>query len=510
MARYRPCDTSQKRLIPVDLKAQLSPGTLEFAIHTLVEERLDTSIFDCRYRNDLTGCAAYDPKMLLKIVLLAYSRGIVSSRKIERACRENVTFMALSTAQVPDHSTLAAFVSSMKDQIHPLFVQVLLVCEEMRLLGGTTFALDGVKLPSNAAKECSGTFEDLRKKKEKIERKVREKIEEQLKADKREAGESGTRTDEKKREQQIEKLRRKAEKIERFLEENTPKPGKSGRELKSNTTDNDSAKMLTSHGAIQGYNGQGLVDSKHQVIVSAEAFGSGQDNEHLAPLVDLAKENLQGVGYPEEHLEGKVLSADANYHSEPNLKRCAEEKLDAYIPDVNFRKRDPRFASQGRHKPESKKEKFGLEDFRYDAQKDEFICPAGRVLKLEARNIPNKKRIYNRYEALDCSGCALKDQCIKSERKKVRRYLLVTVETVSSKLSKQMIEKIDTEQGRKLYAKRLAIVEPVFANLRTQKRLDRFTLRSKVNIQWLLYCMVHNVEKIAHLGCLGKEAMTAG
>jgi transposase len=74
----------------------LMPGTLEFAIHTLVETRLDTSGFEQKYRNDETGRTAYDPKILLKIVLLGFARGLVSSRKIEQAWRENVVFIALA------------------------------------------------------------------------------------------------------------------------------------------------------------------------------------------------------------------------------------------------------------------------------------------------------------------------------------------------------------------------------------------------------------------------------
>jgi transposase len=158
MARYKTHDYRQRVLLPVSLEEQLMPGTLEFAIHTLVAKRLDMSIFEGKYCNDATCRAAYDPKILLKVVLLAYSRGLVSSRKIEQACRENVVFIALACGQQPDHSTIAAFVSSMKDEILSLFRDVLLVCEEMNLLGGTMFALDGCKLPSNASKEWSALF----------------------------------------------------------------------------------------------------------------------------------------------------------------------------------------------------------------------------------------------------------------------------------------------------------------------------------------------------------------
>ena len=178
MAKYKRYDFSQSLLIPVYFEEQLIPGTLEFAIHTLVETRMDMSIFDDNYQNDETGRHAYDPKILLKVVLFAYSRGLISSRRIERACRENVTFIALSGNQRPDRSTIAAFVSSMKDEILPLFRDVLLVCEQEKLPGGTFFALDGVKLPGNASKRWSGTLSDIKKKKEKIEQKVKQLLEE--------------------------------------------------------------------------------------------------------------------------------------------------------------------------------------------------------------------------------------------------------------------------------------------------------------------------------------------
>lgn len=507
MAKYKYYDNLQKKMIAVDLGNQIMPGTLEFAIHILVETKMSVSIFDCKYKNDKTGASAINPKLLLKIILLAYSRGITTSRKIERACRENVTFMSISCSTVPDHSTIAAFVSSMRDQISSLFTDVLLICEEMKLLGGTCFALDGCKLPSNASRESSGTFDDLRKKKEKIEKKVQEKLSEQIEKDKEAAGDAESQeseSEEKKREKQIKRLQAKADRIGKFLSENEPKQGKSG-ELKSNVTDNDSAKMVTSHGAIQGYNAQALVDSKHQVIVCADAGGAGQDNEHVPPLIDGAKANLKAIGYPEDHLEGKVLTADANYHSETNLKKCEKEKLDAFIPDANFRKRDPRFETQYRHKPGSTK-KFTRSDFQYNEETDTYTCPNAKVLDLDTVKATDKKRnrTYKRYEAKesDCAECPFRANCLHGKQGKLRHLLVSVEEDERSRLSRKMIEKIDSEEGKKTYAQRLATVEPVFANVRHQKKLDRFTLRgkAKVNIQWMLYCMIHNLEKIVNFG----------
>jgi transposase len=499
MAKYKRYDYSQKVFIPVSLEDQLMPGTLEFAIHTLIETRMDMSIFDGNYNNEETGRSAYDPKVLLKVVLLAYSRGLISSRKIERACCENVTFMAMSCNQRPDHSTIASFVSSMKDEILPLFRDILLVCEEEKLLGGTFFALDGLKLPSNASKEWSGTISDIKKKKQKIEQKVKRLLEEQIETDK---NDNDDLTKLSNREKQVEKLQKQADRIEKWLKENDAKIGSKGKEIKSNVTDNDSAKMVTSHGTIQGYNAQALVDKKHQVIIHSEAFGSGQDYNHLEPMVEGAKGNLEKIGQGDDYLKGKTFTADSNYHNQGNLKKCQDEQLDAYIPDIKYRKRDRRFKAQTRYHTQKSK-KFVLQDFQYNEAKDQYTCPNGKLLKLNARKLVQDHNIYRRYmaDANDCSTCSLKDRCFYRKNTK-RRTLDVPIGAEKTNLSKAMLKKIDSEKGRKIYPQRFAVVEPIFANIRTHKRLDRFTLRgkTKVDIQWMLYCMVHNIEKITNYG----------
>ena len=505
MAKYKHYDYSQGVLIPVSLKDQLIPGTLEFAIHTLVESRMDTSIFDDRYSNDETGRLAYDPKILLKVILLGYARGLISSRKIEGACRENVTFMALCCGQCPDHSTISTFVSSMKDQILPLFRDVLLVCQEENLLGGTVFALDGCKLPSNASRRKSGKFSDLQRKKQNIEKKVEGLLKEQEEADKKDDDEdqgSGRPSDRSNRQKQIESLQKQADRIEKFLKENGPKIGKQGREVKSNITDNDSAMMVGTHGAIQGYNGQALVDSKHQVIVHGEVFGEAQDHHLVPPILDGAKENMEAIGQSEDYFSGKTFTADSNYHDPTNLKKCDEEELDAYIPDKRFRKRDPRFQDKRRQRGR-RKGRFTLAEFKYNEATDEYLCPNAKALKLQVKKTEADGVFYRRYvsDANDCTGCELKARCMRGRNGK-RRFLNVHVGRVPGNLTEAMAAKVDSEKGRKIYPLRLAIVEPVFANIRTHKGMNRFTLRGKikVNIQWLLYCMVHNMGKIARYG----------
>jgi len=387
MARYKPYDYNQLLMVPVSLEEQLVPGTLEYAIHHVIEERLDLRIFDERYRNDETGRTAIDPKVLLKIVLFGYSRGLTSSRSLEAACRENVVFMALSCGQKPDHSTIAAFVSSVDQQTRDLFTQVLLVCDEEGLLGGTHFSLDGLKLSSNASKEWSGTFKELEKKKENLDRKVREAVREQRAADRRE-GRKKSDSDRDRREQRIKRLKQKAERIEKFLSQNQPRQGARGKEVQSNVTDNESAKMISSHGVVQGYNANAVVDDKAQVVVHPEAFGEGEDGRHMAPMLEGAKERLEATGR-KEPLKDKEVSADTSYYSVTNLEACREAEVDAYVPEPKFRQRDPRFADSLRYRRptdkhkqryQSKRRWFGPDDFTWDDRKETLICPAGHAL----------------------------------------------------------------------------------------------------------------------------------
>jgi transposase len=520
MPRYKPTDYAQTRLIPLSLADQLQPGTLEYAIHYLLEERLDLSVFDRRYANDQTGRAAYDPKVLLKVILLGYARGLLSSRQLERACRENVIFMALACEQAPDHSTLATFLSSIQEEVPQLFTQVLLVCEQEGLLGGTHFSLDGVKLPGNAAKESSGTFADLRQKQQALERKVQEALQQHRAADRQDensddGGQSGGGGGSTVRPSgpRVARLQRQAERIEQFLATHAPKRGRSGREVQSNVTDNESAKLVSAHGVVQGYNANALVEGSHQVVVYAEAFGQGGDEEHVAPMLAGGARTLVAVGRPQPW-QGQQLSADTSYYSQANLEACEHFGVDAYIPDPRFRKRDVRFAAAGRHRRSvdkrkqryrSKRRWFGPRDFRAADARGGLICPAGKRLYRNGSGIvtANGYRVSSyRSLARDCDGCGLRLKCLRRPHPGATRQVRLFHGRLPGSLTETMKAKIDTPLGRARYGQRLGIVEPVFGNIRARKRMDRFTLRgrTKVTLQWRLYCLVHNLEKLAKYG----------
>ena len=506
MAKFKPLNEDQLVMLPISLQDQLVPGTLEHTISQLVDKHIDLSVFAVRYNNDETGATAIHPKILLKVILLAYARGMISSRQMERACQQNILFIALSYGYAPDHSTIAQFVSSMQSEIQTLFSNILLVCEELGLLDGTHFSLDGVKLSASVSKEWSGTFDELKHKRDKLQEKLQRVLAEHAQADQQPEVEIERQ---KKREH---RFQLQVERLNQFLEEQKPKLGSDGKEIQSNVIDNESVKMPSSHGVLQGYNAQALVDSKHQVILAAETFSS-QDHENLEPMLAGAKKNVAAIGKDKTYFQGKQLTADSNYHSYATLVVCNAEKLDAYIPDIQFRKRDPRFADQerfqngihGRQRPDAKPSLFTASDFTFDPDKQVYRCPQGKELTCHARNQTNRYRTYDIYHARkeDCAACPLKARCL-SKTTASSRYLSVQVDTQPPNPIDEMKAKIDTEQGKRIYARRLGIVEPVFANICVQKRMNRFTLRTKlkVDVQWRLFALVHNIGKIHTFGAI--------
>jgi transposase len=221
VARYKKYNYAQMKLLPVSFDRQILPGTFEHTLNWLIDEEFDLSAFESRYRNDATGAPAYDPAILLKIILLAYAHGVTSSREIATLCRENVVFMALSADTTPHFTTIADFVSSLEGEIVPMFRDVLLVCDEIGLIGREMFAVDGVKMPCNASKEWSGTRTELGKKARKMEQAIGYLVRRHREADR--APEDPALG--KARERQIRTLRAAVKKVKGFLEDNDDKVG---------------------------------------------------------------------------------------------------------------------------------------------------------------------------------------------------------------------------------------------------------------------------------------------
>lgn len=503
MARYKLVDRSP-RFLPIVLESQLVAGSFEHALDVLVDSEIDLSRLAARFCNDETGAPAYDPAVMLKIVLLAYSRGVISSRLIERLCRENVLFMAISGDSAPRYTTIAAFIRELGAEVGRIFTEVLLTCDRLGLIGRQMFAIDGVKLPSNADKRRSGTHAELAHEAERMEKAVTTMLKAHQVRD--EAKDSGE--DAQEEQTRMDKMRAEARRIREFLATHEERRSEKGAVRKSNVTDNDSAKMATSKGVIQGYAAVAAVDAKAQIIVAAQAHGSGSEQSVLLPMI----KNTQAL-----RTDQTIVTADAGYHSEANLKALHDEGVPALIADGLMRRRDERFADQTKYKAlpdplwdktvaSSKDGKFTPSQFQYDPTTNTCICPAGKKLYSSGSQCTTNGRMHHKFQGAkrDCVPCRLRQQCLRHPERTPTRQVAFFAKNQASPLefTERMKAAIDSERGRALYGRRIATVEPVFANLRYNKRLDRFTLRSrpKVNTQWNLYCLVHNIEKLAHHG----------
>jgi hypothetical protein len=383
----------------------------------------------------------------------------------------------------------------------------------MGLIGKEMFAVDGVKLPSNASKEWSGTKKELQKKKEKMERAIRQILKRHREMDVKEADRGVINQEE----QYIDTLKKKVKKIKGWLRENEDKPGKSGKPIKSNITDNDSAKIKASHGVIQGYDGVAVIDSKHQVIVHAEAFGAAQEHDLLIPMIEGTRENFEAIGYQQDIFEKAKLTADSGFHTESNVKEVMGQGIDAYIADTQFRKRDPRFSEVDKYKERFRKERaeyYGVadlyrphRDFTMSEDKSHCICPAGKRLYRNGSNVVvNGQRAIKFHGRLtDCRVCELRERCLRYPDRTEARQVYFFQGSAGSKpetFTQKMKRKIDSIRGRLIYNRRLGTAEPPFAHICSILGLDRFTLRGKpkVNVQWLFYCIVHNLTKIHRYG----------
>ena len=425
--------------------------------------------------------------------------------------------MVISGILAPHFTSIANFVSRHPEAIESVFEQVLLVCDQEGLLGNELFAIDGCKMSSNAAKEHSGTLAELAEKRDKIRTKIQVCLKEHQKLDGRKPND---RDRKQQLEQKAESLKSHFDKVDQFLKTAAPRmgQGKRSKEVKSNITDNESAKMTTSKGTIQGYNGVAAVDKKHQVIVDAQAFGEGQEHHTLKPVLTSIEARYRKVGLHDDILSSEVIvTADTGFSNDANNEYLHEENINAYIPDNQFRSRDKAFEEQKqKHGKRNQQKGIGVKsvipasEFQFNKKTKSCRCPTGKELMLinEVNEGKAKKRLYFMGRLTDCRSCPIKDKCMRNPdspntREGSGRQVSITW-TNGKTPTDWMKRRVDTTYGKSVYSHRMSTVEPVFANIGTNKGLNRFSLRGKKKVQgqWQLYCLVHNIEKIMNYGTI--------
>lgn len=259
--------------------------------------------------------------------MFAYSKGIHSSRNMQWCCEANIIFNAVSCETVPRFTTLESFVSRHADEIEALFEKVLLACYELGLLGSGLFAIDGCKISSDVSKEWSGTIKELGENQEKLRGMIPHHLLEHYACDEAETEADLDRDIQ--RATMILSLDAAMNKVDRFLKAHSPRMGQGKRikEVKSNLTDNESAKMTTIKGTIQGYNGVATVDKTHQIIIDAQAFGEGQEHHTLQPALENVEARFKKLGIAENiYQKCTVVTADTGFANEANMEYLYEQQ----------------------------------------------------------------------------------------------------------------------------------------------------------------------------------------
>lgn len=318
-----------------------------------------------------------------------------------------------------------------------------------------------------------------------------------------------------KEQRRLERLARDAAQLRAWLAAHpADRRGPTGGLRQSNRTDNESAKMGTGKGVLQGYTGAAAVDAQSQIIVEAQAHGTGSEQEVLLPVVDALR--AHALVDPTT-----LITADAGYHSETNLAGLAERGVEALIADAEMRQRDARFATQDVHRakadplhdkstppPDARAlPLYRPSDFTYDPVARTCVCPAGKSLYRKGQSNTTRGYVAEHFRGAKraCAPCAHRARCLRHPDRTPTRQVAFFRDGPGpgpKPFTAQMKARIDTAEGRARYAERFGTVEPVFANVCYNKGLARFTLRGrrKVDGQWKLFCLVHNIEKLARHG----------
>lgn len=421
-----------------------------------VVDRLDVSALEARHKGG--GAPAYPPRMLLAVLLYAYSEGLRSSRKIERALQTNVEYMFLSGMSRPDYRTIARFRRENEAALCDLFVQVVRLCAQMGLVLMEHVAVDGTKIRADVSARETYRKDRLEKALASVEERIKTVLKEAEEADAQEDETHGdTRGDE--LPEELKDAKRRQERLEKALEE----MNRIGHRAIP-ATDLDARVMKTNDGNRASYNGQAVVDREHQVIVSAEVTQECTDNHQLPGMLEQAAENTGA--YPKE------TTADCGYHSVDTLAYIEQTGLDAYVP-VHGKKATKR------------------DGCTYDAESDTYTSEAGEVLSYRGLDV-KKGKTYRVYRGHRTGSLPFTELYVRQDGQRQQR----------------MQAKLESEAGKAVYRYRQQVVEPVFGHLKTRFGLRRFLLRglSGARIEFLLACMAHNIDKIVRYADRGELA----
>jgi transposase len=513
---FKPYTMEQPSLLPPSLDELIPAQHLVRVVNRVVDE-LDIEPLLAKYKGG--GTSSYHPRMMLKVIVYAYTQKVYSSRKIEKGLWENIGFMWISGGNKPDFHTINNFRGdTMKEAVRKVFASMLVFLVEEGYVKMENYFVDGTKVGADSNPHKVVWAKKTKRYKEKLQKQIEElldEIEQVNECENEEYGEENLEELGEKSTITVEKLKQKVAEINAQLkdvpqdqvlkkavkkleQEDLPRLEKyeeqerllDGRNSYSKTDpDASSLRMKEDRAARKplarpAYNVQ--MGTEGQFVVGYSIHQQADDTSCFIP-------HMQTQEFPKGK-QFKNGSGDAGYGSEENYAWLEKHGLGNYFKYNTFH--------QEQHPPRKpellEKLLFKSTYFPYDQKKDEFLCPAqNRMVYVETKPYKSKNGFLSErrvYECLACSTCPLKSKCTKA---KGNRQMQVGFEL--RRYRQQAKENLLAEQGIALRKLRSIEPETVFGDIKHNMGFRRFMLRGlkKVDVEWGLLCMAHNLRKLA-------------
>ncbi len=462
-----------QRMLLVTNVFDLLPEDHDCFVYEDIFSQIDTSHVEKKY--SMLGQHAYHPRLITSILIYAYSQGIFSSRKIEKKCKEDLSFMYISHANCPNFRVLSDFRKDNYQFFKECFCQSVAIAKGLGMISLGHVSLDGSKFYANTSKHKAASYKRLKEAEKRLSAEIDELIKKAEDTDNAEDkiyhnGKGYSIPEDIK----IKKKRlAKIKTIKKELEdrENKARQEKDIKDSSQISYADSEAKIMKHKGSFSYcYNGQISVDSKNQIIISQHLSRNENDKNELIPALKDIKYNMGAL--PDK------ISLDSGYATADNICALSKSKVDGYIA----------IGKGEKDKLIDESKKVSKVNFTYNEASDKFICPSGNVLMLKSIG---KKRLYKAESKL-CLGCIYKKTCTAN------RGSTPTIYTSDDGIIlAAMAQKMRKSSSKKIYSERKIIVEPVFGQIKTMG-FRQFSLRgfAKAGGEFSLVCSAHNLKKI--------------
>ena len=483
-----PVEFNQHLLFPTNI-FDLLPKDHECFLYADLFQQIDTSSLESLY--SIKGQNAYHPKLIVSILIYAYSQGVFSSRKIEKRCKEDLSFMFIAQMNCPNFRVLSDFRKDHGDFFQDCFKQTVKLALELKLASLGHISLDGSKpvlseaegFKANTSRHKAMSYGRLKEKEKALSAEIDDLIEKANRCDQEEdkayKEKTGYELPEDLKHKQGRLAQIKAAKQALEQREEQLNPGRDIDDKKQISFADTEARIMGKKGGSfdYAYNAQISVDADLQIIVGQHISQSANDKQEVEPALKALQDTVGRL--PDQ------LSADNGYWSGDNLQALEQSNIDAYIATDKGEKT---------HKIplETSDRKLVKADFDYHEADNTFTCPGGQTLEM-IRESQDGSRVYLGRDEV-CAACVFHSRCCQSDKGHAR-----TINTDDKEsLRQDMNRKMATTSAQAIYKQRKTIVEPVFGQIKNSG-FRGFSVRSKEKVagEFSMVCAAHNFKKIA-------------